>query len=247
MVKSPPPKSGVNSQCLFVWFQGEPLKDRQEKLRFDFSPYLISDVGSPSCGVGWAGSCQTPPTGCVGQIQSRWIVLIPDQLPTMSDLISMGIPAWWRTMCWEGLIDAQTSRCSREQCRLPFIWCAGVSTSPLQLLAYSRLLLLKEFGCMFGHMALHFCLFWQPNMIQQPISGLGLSSFKTTKTNKQSARLLPKWWLKMKATHVILRSFFFFFSPRPDFEKRFCVLVCFISLHYNIYSLHTLQRHAELQ
>ncbi len=40
----------------------------------------------------------------------------------------------------------QTSRCSREQRRSLFIWCAGVSTSPLQLLAYRGLLPLKGFG-----------------------------------------------------------------------------------------------------
>lgn len=37
------------------------------------------------------------------------------------------------------------SRCSREQRRLLFIWRTGVSTSPLQLLAYKGLLLLKGF------------------------------------------------------------------------------------------------------
>lgn len=39
----------------------------------------------------------------------------------------------------------QTSRCYREQRRSLFIWSAGVSTSPLQLLAYRGLLPLKGF------------------------------------------------------------------------------------------------------
>lgn len=30
-------------------------------------------------------------------------VYIPDQLPAMSDLISTGIPTWWRGVCWNGL------------------------------------------------------------------------------------------------------------------------------------------------
>lgn len=45
----------------------------------------------------------------------------------------------------EWFIDTQTSRCSREQQRLLFIWCTGVSTSPLQLLAYRGLLPLRGF------------------------------------------------------------------------------------------------------
>lgn len=45
----------------------------------------------------------------------------------------------------EWFIGTQTSRCSREQRRLLFIWCTGVSTSPLQLLAYRGLLPLKGF------------------------------------------------------------------------------------------------------
>lgn len=36
-------------------------------------------------------------------------------------------------------------------------------------------------------------------------------------------------------------------NPLYDCEKCLCALICFISLHYNIYSLRTLQRHAELQ
>lgn len=36
-------------------------------------------------------------------------------------------------------INAHNSRCSRKQQGLLFIWCAGVTTSPLQLLAYRRL------------------------------------------------------------------------------------------------------------
>lgn len=30
-------------------------------------------------------------------------VYIPDQLPAVSDLTSTGIPAWWRTVCWNSL------------------------------------------------------------------------------------------------------------------------------------------------
>lgn len=45
----------------------------------------------------------------------------------------------------EWFIDTQTSRCSREHRRLLFIWRAGVSTSPLQLLAYKGFLPLKGF------------------------------------------------------------------------------------------------------
>lgn len=45
----------------------------------------------------------------------------------------------------EWFIGAQTSRCSCEQRRLLFIWRTGVSTSPLQLLAYRGLLPLKGF------------------------------------------------------------------------------------------------------
>lgn len=45
----------------------------------------------------------------------------------------------------EWFIGIQASRCSREQRRSLFIWCTGVSTSPLQLLAYRGLLPLKGF------------------------------------------------------------------------------------------------------
>lgn len=41
--------------------------------------------------------------------------------------------------------------------------------------------------------------------------------------------------------------FFLLLLPLYDYEKWFFALFCFISLHYNIYSLRTLQRHAELQ
>lgn len=37
------------------------------------------------------------------------------------------------------LINVHNSRCPCEQQRLLFIWCAGVTTSPLQLLVYRRL------------------------------------------------------------------------------------------------------------
>lgn len=132
-------------------FWAEPLKDRKKTDKKSYVsnffytstqmwelPPAVRDelchVKHPPHWLRWASS-------------QYFKVSIPVQLPAMSDLISTGIPAWWRSMCWNSLshTHTQTSRCSRKQRRLLFIWCAGVSTSPLQLLAYRGLLPLKGF------------------------------------------------------------------------------------------------------
>lgn len=93
----------------------------------------------------------------------------------------------------ERFIDTQPARCSSKRGRLLFIWCAGASTSPLQLLAKGGGgYISKDSWCMFSHMALHFRLFWQPNMIQQPIAGLRLSFGRTTKDKQAVCRATAK-------------------------------------------------------
>lgn len=80
-------------------------------------------------------------------------------------------------------------------------------------------------------------------MIQQPISG---PRFKPQHNDrKQTSNLLGYYQtgaagvvdegnkVIKKRNEVI---------PLYDYEKWFCALVCFISLHYNIYGLHTLQK-----
>lgn len=153
----------------------------------------------------------------------------------------------------ERFIGTQTSRCSREQRRLLFIWRAGVSTSPLQLLAYKGLLPLKGF--------------W----VYVQAYGITLSSVLTAK-HDSTASFWPEIKLQQndKKQTSNLRGYYQIGAacvadegnkviggggegeeekvmPLYDYEKWFCALVCFISLHYNIYGLHTLQRHAELQ
>lgn len=119
------------------------MRRQTKKLCFQFLLYLVSDVGTHSCCEGWAVSCHPPLWSVLGKLNVVK-VYIPDQMPAMSELMSAGIPPWWRSML-EQFIGAQTSRCSRKQQRLLFIWCTGVSTSPHQLLAYRGLLPLKGF------------------------------------------------------------------------------------------------------
>lgn len=151
----------------------------------------------------------------------------------------------------EWFIGTQSSRCSRDQRRLLFIWWAGVSTSPLQLLAYGGggggrgaplkrfWVYVQEYGITLSSVltAKHDSTanFWPEIKLQE----------NDKKTNKQSARLLANWcswcfrWREQSALEKVI--------PLFDYEKWFCALVCLVSLHYNFYSLHTLQRHAELQ
>lgn len=142
----------------------------------------------------------------------------------------------------ERFIDTQTSRCSCEQQCLLFIWCAGVSTSPLQLLEYRGLLPLKRF--------------W----VYVRAYGITLSSVLTAK-HESTANFWPKIMLLQNDKQAHKLRYYqtgaaCIFdkgnkvkkqNPLYDYEKCLCALICFISLHYNIYSLHTLQRHAELQ
>lgn len=149
----------------------------------------------------------------------------------------------------EQFIGAQTSRCSCERQRLLFIWCAGASTSPLQLLAYEGGGLLPLKG---------FVVYIQPY-------GVTLSSVLTAKHDSTA-----NFWPEIKPQQNDRRQtsslrgyyqtgaartldegnkviFFLLLLTLYDYEKWFFALFCFISLHYNIYSLRTLQRHAELQ
>lgn len=136
---------------------------------------------------GLVQSCQAPNARFAGQRLSA----VPGELLAMSDPMSMGIPAP-KNMHWKGL-STQPTRCSSKRGRLLFIWCAGASTSPLQLLAKGGGgYISKDSWCMFSHMALHFRLFWQPNMIQQPISGLRLSFGRTTKDKQAVCRATAK-------------------------------------------------------
>lgn len=148
----------------------------------------------------------------------------------------------------EWFIDTQTSRCSREQQRLLFIWCTGVSTSPLQLLAYRGLLPLRGFwvyvrayGITLSSVltAKHDSTanFWPENMLlqndkKQTSNLLGYYQTGAACALDKSNKVIEK--IKIK-------------NPLYDYERCLCALICFISLYYNIYSLHTLQRHAELQ
>lgn len=99
----------------------------------------------------------------------------------------------------EWFIGTQSSRCSRDQRRLLFIWWAGVSTSPLQLLAYGGggggrgaplkrfWVYVQEYGITLSSVltAKHDSTanFWPEIKLQE----------NDKKTNKQSARLLANW------------------------------------------------------
>lgn len=163
----------------------------------------------------------------------------------MSDLRSTGIPGWWRSMCWNSL---STHRAPDVLSTSDVCCSFGAQVSPHLLSSCWHIevfYLSKDSGCMFRHMALHFRLFWQPNMIQQPIFGPRLNSGRATK-NKQAicwaTTRMVRLILLMKATKWLERkkeSYYFIWLWE--------MVVCFISLHYNIYNLHALQRHAELQ
>lgn len=130
-----------------VWFRSRaterPWEDRPKSYVSSFS-YTSSQMWELTPAVRDELYRVTPPLWSVLGKLNVVKVYIPDQMPAMSDLMSAGIPPWWRSML-EQFIGAQTSRCSRKQQRLLFIWCTGVSTSPHQLLAYRGLLPLKGF------------------------------------------------------------------------------------------------------
>lgn len=135
---------------------------------------------------GWTESCQTPPKrAALGELDVANIY-IPDQMPATSDLMSMGNPARWINMRWNALLTTPpppTQMFLRAAmlavhlvCRCLHISSPAVGTQSGWLGEEGRvvvkfLYLSKNSWCMFGHMALHFRLFWQPNMIQQPVSG----------------------------------------------------------------------------
>lgn len=185
------PESSMNSHCLSVWVSSrateKTIRTQTRKVMFWVS--LVPRIrcwNPPSSGEGWAVSCRTLPAGCVGQAESSSSL---HPWPAASHVwpYKHGNSSLMEEHALEWFNVTQNSRCSCDQHRLLFIWRAGVSTSPLQLLAYKGggFYLSKDSGCMFRRMALHFRLFWQPNMIQQPISGPRLSSRRTTK-NKQA-------------------------------------------------------------
>lgn len=109
-------------------------------------------------------------------------VYIPDQLPAVSDLTSTGIPAWWRTVCWNSL----SARRPPDVPASGNVCCSFGAQVPPHLLSScwhtggGSFYLSKDLWCIFSHMVLHFLLFWQPNTIQQPISGPRLSPSRTT-------------------------------------------------------------------
>lgn len=156
----------------------------------------------------------------------------------------------------EWFIGTQGSRCSCAQRRLLFIWCAGVSTSPLQLLAYRGLSPLKGFWVYVQAYGITLSsVLTAKHDSQEPI--LGAPEYALSKRQKQtnnSARLLPKWYVwrivwrfmlyvgykqtKMSQTSFSLCTF--------TYETGLFVLVCLNLLYYSIYSPHSLQRQAEL-
>lgn len=136
----------MNSQCLFVWFFKQShckiIRRQTRKVMFRVSPIPRLRCRNPPPVVrDELYHVKHPPLAVLGTLRVVK-VYIPDQLPAVSDLISNGNSSLMEEYVF---VDMQTSRCSREQRRSLFIWCAGVSTSPLQLLAYRGLLPLKGF------------------------------------------------------------------------------------------------------
>lgn len=93
--------------------------------------------------------------------------------------ISAGIPGWWRTRCWTGLSTRTIPDVpARSNARCSF----GAQVSPHLLSSCwhtGGFPPLK--GFMFGHMVLHFHLFWQSDLNYQPISAPRLCWFRKRK------------------------------------------------------------------
>lgn len=146
-------------------FKAEPLKDCKKARKVMFRILSIPPLRCGNPLLGWGMRCimSNTPLGKLKVVK----VYIPDQLPAMSDLTSTGIPAWWRSMCWNGLpthrppdVPASSGVC-----------CSFGAQVPPHLLSscwhVRGFYLSKDSWCMFKHMALHFRLFWQPNTTQQ--------------------------------------------------------------------------------
>lgn len=139
---------------------------------------------------------QSTTTWCVECIWISFKLMSPDHLANMSDLFQ---PRNTRRMCWTGLSTRTVPDVpANGNARCSF----GAQVSPHLLSScwhIGGLLPLK--GFMFGHMVLHFHLFWQPNMNYQPISALHWEQKqqrkKKEKKTKATIKLFRLCWFTL--------------------------------------------------
>lgn len=143
------------------------MRRQTKKLCFQFLLYLVSDVGTHSCCEGWAVSCHPPYDLC----WASSMLLKSTSLTRCQPCLTLWAQEFHLDggVCWNSLsahrppdVPASSSVC----CSF------GAQVSPHLLTSCWHIggfYLSKDSGCVFRHMALHFRLFWQPNMIPQPI------------------------------------------------------------------------------